>query len=277
MTAGAVRVARPATAFEFLERSASLRAADPVRTNVLGSVATGVAQGRRYEREHWFLLEQAGGVVGAALWTVPYRLLVGPMPLEAAAELGAHVRAMDEQPAGVIGPAEVATAVADGGGWTATQVMLERILVLGEYTPPPPVQGSARAAVEDDADLATDWLVRFCEDAGTSMPDPRENFLSRLYAYRFWEVDGEPVSMAAHAPLVDTPAGAVARIGPVFTPREHRRRGFAGAITASVVEHVLPQVSTVMLFTDAANPTSNGVYERLGFRAVAEVVDLDLG
>jgi predicted GNAT family acetyltransferase len=272
----AVQVVRPTTAFEFLERSASLRAADPVRTNVLGSVATGVAQGRHYEREHWFLVERAGGVVGAALWTVPYRLIVGPMPLEGARALGAHVRAMDEHPAGVIGPADVAAEVAAGGGWRASQVMLERILVLGEYLPPPPVPGSARPATEDDADLATEWLIRFCEDAGTTMPDPRENFLSRLYAYRFWEVDSVPVSMAAHAPIVDTPAGAVARVGPVYTPPEHRRQGFAGAITASVVEAVLPQTTTVMLFTDAANPTSNGVYERLGFRAVHEVVDLDL-
>jgi predicted GNAT family acetyltransferase len=272
----AVQVGRPATAFEFLERTAALRAADPVRTNVLGSVATGVSQGRRYEREHWFVLEEAGGAVGAALWTVPYRLLVGPMPQEAARALGSHVRAMPEHPRGVIGPADVAHAVASGGGWTATQVMLEKVLVLGEYVPPPAVPGAARAASEADADLATDWLVRFCEDAGTFMPDPRENFLSRLYAYRFWEVEGVPVSMAAHAPIVDTPSGSVARIGPVFTPREHRRRGFAAAITASVVEHVLPRTSTVMLFTDAANPTSNGVYERLGFRVVGEVVDLDL-
>ena len=45
---------------------------------------------------------------------------------------------------------------------------------------------------------------------------------------------------------------------------------------AGVVEHLLPDVDAVMLFTDASNPTSNAIYERLGFRHVADVVDLDL-
>ncbi len=39
---------------------------------------------------------------------------------------------------------------------------------------------------------------------------------------------------------------------------------------------LLEAADIVMLFTDAANPTSNGVYERLGFRVVGEVVDLDV-
>jgi predicted GNAT family acetyltransferase len=68
----------------------------------------------------------------------------------------------------------------------------------------------------------------------------------------------------------------VGRVGPVYTPAEHRRRGYGAAITSAVVEHLLPLTTTVMLYTDAANPTSNGVYERLGFRVVADVVDLEL-
>ncbi|HEU4675646.1 MAG TPA: GNAT family N-acetyltransferase [Motilibacteraceae bacterium] len=92
-----------------------------------------------------------------------------------------------------------------------------------------------------------------------------------------WEVDGRPVSMAGHAPLVLTPSGTVGRIGPVYTPPEDRRLGYAGAMTSAVTEQLLQRCDTVMLFTDAANPTSNGVYARLGFDVVAEVVEVRLG
>jgi predicted GNAT family acetyltransferase len=64
---------------------------------------------------------------------------------------------------------------------------------------------------------------------------------------------------------------AGARVGPVYTPPESRRRGYAGAITAAISRRALddgaPQVS---LFTDLANPISNGVYQRLGYVPVED-------
>ena len=84
-----MHVTTPGDAAAFLEATAAYRAADPVRTNVLGSVATGVLQGRAYDAEHWFVVHDGDAVVGAAIWTVPYRLLLAPMPEAAAAALGA--------------------------------------------------------------------------------------------------------------------------------------------------------------------------------------------
>jgi predicted GNAT family acetyltransferase len=80
--------------------------------------------------------------------------------------------------------------------------------------------------------------------------------------------------MAGHAPLVDTPAGPVGRVGPVYTPPDLRRQGYGAAATAAVVASLEPRCALVMLYADAANPTSNGVYERLGFREAARVVEL---
>lgn len=266
---------RPPDPAAFLERTAAFRAADPVRTNVLGSVATGVLQGRAYDAEHWFVVENdAGEVVGAAIWTEPYRLLLAPMPAEAASALAPAVLELPRVPPGVIGPRETAEAVAAAAGWTTQQHMLEHLLVLDEFTPALGVPGHARPLSDDDVDLATEWMRRFSEDSGALIPDPREAVVGRMANHRFWVVDGVPVAFASHAPLVGSESGTVGRVGPVFTPREHRRRGYGGAVTSAVVEHLLPLTTTVMLFTDAANPTSNGVYERLGFRQVADVVDL---
>ncbi len=261
----------------FLAATRELRAADPVRTNVLGSVATGVVEGRAYEAEHWWVVEDDDGtVLGAAVWTVPYRLLVGPMPDDAADALGRAVAELGTDPPGVIGPSAVAQRVADAAGLTATVATRERVLVLHEFAPATGVPGGARRATPADEDLGAAWLEQFARDADTFLPDPRESFVGRLANNRFWEVDGVPVALAGHAPLVPSPGATVARVGPVFTPAEHRRRGYAGAVTSAIVTELLEVADVVMLFTDEANPTSNGVYERLGFRHVADVVDLDL-
>jgi predicted GNAT family acetyltransferase len=262
---------------DFLAATEALRAHDPVRTNVLGSVATGVVDGRRYDAEHWWVVEDADGeVVGAAIWTLPYRLLLAPMPPEAADALAADVRALGHRPPGIIGPPAAARRLAETAGWSVSPAMHERILVLEQFTPATGVPGSARRATTDDVDLGAAWFAQFSIDAGALVPDPREAFVARLTHNQFWMVDGEPVAVAGHAPLVVSAGTTVARVGPVFTPAEHRRQGYGAAITSAVVAELLTVADVVMLFTDAANPTSNGVYERLGFRPVDEVVDLDV-
>jgi len=272
-----MRVTRPGDPAAFLELTAAYRAADPVRTNVIGSVATGVLQGRVYDAEHWWVVQDdAGAVVGAAIWTEPYRLLLAPMPDDAAAALAADVVELPTTPPGVIGPAPTVEAVVAAAGWTTEQHMLEHVLVLEEFTPSTGVPGHARPLADDDVELATEWMRQFSIDAGALISDPREAVVGRMANHRFWVVDGEPVAFASHAPLVGSESGTVGRVGPVFTPAEHRRRGYGGAVTSAVVEHLLPLTTTVMLFTDASNPTSNGVYERLGFRQVSDVVDLTI-
>lgn len=64
----------------------------------------------------------------------------------------------------------------------------------------------------------------------------------------------------------------------MYTPPEHRRRGYGAAITAVLTASALEAGATeVVLFTDLANPTSNGVYRRIGFRAVSERLVLAFG
>jgi predicted GNAT family acetyltransferase len=83
-----------------------------------------------------------------------------------------------------------------------------------------------------------------------------------------WEVDGHTVSMVgAGSP---TPHGI--RIGPVYTPPEARRRGYASALTAAASQHQLDSgCRFCFLFTDLANPTSNRIYQAIGYEPVADV------
>jgi predicted GNAT family acetyltransferase len=89
-----------------------------------------------------------------------------------------------------------------------------------------------------------------------------------------WEVSGDVVAIAGHAPVVTTDAIVIGRVGPVYTPTEFRRRGFGAAVAAHVTRHLIEKGARVMLFTDAANPTSNGIYQEIGYRLVDELVQL---
>ncbi len=61
------------------------------------------------------------------------------------------------------------------------------------------------------------------------------------------------------------------RVGPVYTPPELRGRGYAGGATAAVSQAVLDAGATeVVLYTDRDNPTSNALYQRLGYRPVED-------
>ncbi|MFG3505834.1 GNAT family N-acetyltransferase [Streptomyces sp. NPDC047821] len=77
--------------------------------------------------------------------------------------------------------------------------------------------------------------------------------------------------MAAHSPVV---AGQ-ARVAPVYTPPALRGRGYAGAVTAAVSRAARDAgARQVLLFADVANPTSTALYQRIGYRPVADHVDI---
>ena len=82
-----------------------------------------------------------------------------------------------------------------------------------------------------------------------------------------WEDAGQPVSMAGVTRIT---AGQV-RVGPVYTPPGLRGRGYAGALTSVVSQAALDAgADRVLLFTDLANPTSNALYQRLGYQPLED-------
>jgi predicted GNAT family acetyltransferase len=279
-----VRVERLSDAGEFLETSAVLRSGEPVLCNLVGSIATSVQAGRHYEETYWWVVrDDASQVVGAALRTAPYRLVVSPMPLEAASALGTAVAAADPGVPGCNGPQEVVRAVlaalgAPGGHRGYRVTMTDAVYVLGDYAPPRPVAGAARRAVQEDLDRLVRWHIQFTKDAGLPSHDVEASVADRLAhaGLWLWEVDDEPVAMGGHAALVDSVQPVVGRIGPIYTPAALRGRGYGSAVTAAVVDDLLPRCDVVMLYADAANPASNSIYQALGFVAVGEVVETEI-
>jgi len=202
------------------------------------------------------------------------------MPEAAAAALAAAVADADPLVPGVTGPDSLVRrfVAALPGGPRLEVTMRDVVRVLGTLVEPVGVPGEMVLARPEEMETLLSWHEQFARDAGLPMHDMEGSIRTRLDAgaLLWWTVDGGHVSLAGHTQPVAVPGGSVGRIGPVFTPHEHRRHGYAAALTAAVVRRMQPRCSVVMLFADAENATSNGVYERLGFRAVAEIIEARL-
>jgi predicted GNAT family acetyltransferase len=116
--------------------------------------------------------------------------------------------------------------------------------------------------------VLVDWFGAFNREAHTMMRRPAEFVDQALATGRVWLWwDGSrPVSLAARR----APAAGSARIGPVYTPADCRGRGYASAVTAAATREILDLGAIPVLFTDLANPTSNKIYQLLGYHPVAD-------
>ena len=108
------------------------------------------------------------------------------------------------------------------------------------------------------------WTRAFIHDAGVPVVDVEAAVERQLGDGRLfvWDHD-RVVSMVGTSP----PIAGVVRLGPVYTPPKARRRGYATALVADVSRRALAAGATkCMLYTDLANPTSNSIYQAVGFR-----------
>ncbi|MFG2354406.1 GNAT family N-acetyltransferase [Streptomyces sp. NPDC048521] len=228
-------------------------------------------------------LEAPDGTVRAALLhTPPHAVHVTPLTPQEADALSARLVELGHPVLGVAGERD--TAMAFTQAWqrrTGTPGAIhqrQRLYRLAELTVPDPrPEGRARIAGPEDRELLIRWYGEFKDAVGQRAGDPAEWADARL-AYggvTLWEtLDGTPVSLAGVTPQT---AGQV-RIAPVYTPAALRGRGYAGAVTAEVSRAARESgVPEILLFTDLANPTSNALYRRIGYRDVADFTVWEFG
>jgi predicted GNAT family acetyltransferase len=254
----------------------------PARHNLfLGILDTLQRRPTIYPFFHLWVVQDDGEVVGAALQTPPHNIAIAEPGVPGAVD--AMVEAIVEanvRPPGVVGGVEEARAFADAwcarfGGEHIT-INRQGVYELTAIRDAGAAEGAARLATEVDLPLLLAWHADFVSEAVPDHVGDDDAMRRRLTALvadgGFWLwASGDVVSMtgASAAP----PAGV--RIGPVYTPPSRRGHGFATALVAHASAHALAHgVARCWLHTDLANPTSNAIYQRIGYEWVCEATEL---
>jgi GNAT superfamily N-acetyltransferase len=252
---------------EFASLAGGFLAADPFSTTVIGVRIDSVLNGMHpvADDDVWAAVVDDDVVVGVAMRTPPYPLILSRMPNGAAAELATALAKIGPL-LGVNGETAAATSFAAAwadcnGSAVDVSMRLYRLGVLRS----PHANGSARLAVSSDSQLVLDWVIAFQAEATPNHPTDHLADLvkHRISAGQLWYwVNDEPVSLAG----LTAPANGVSRIGPVYTPSAFRRNGYGAAVTAHASQAALDAgADHVVLYTDLANPTSNAIYQAIGY------------
>jgi GNAT superfamily N-acetyltransferase len=222
-----------------------------------------------------------GVAAATGLQVPPYPLACNGIPAEATETLAVELAEVRPGLTGVRGTRSSAIAFADAWhtvtGRSGTISTEERLYRLGALRAPDGVTGTARLATSDDLRQLAEWVGLFFRETFSQRDEAAaERFVdtSNRVGDRFvlWVVDGGPVSMA----MLRAPAAGVSRIGPVFTPLDRRGHGYGSAVTAAAADLAHRNgTADVVLFADLANPTSNAIYQRIGFEGVADSVRID--
>ncbi len=243
-----------------------LLAADPVRNTILGSIAADLRTGRA--AKCWYAaLPGTNAVAIRSDRVYPLLFTAGwnDEGLTAAVQLAAGLPDL----VGISGPVEIADAAASGfPGRRIRERMAMRLFRLDDLSPPHDVPGAARPASAEDRAQIVAWFEAFTAEAGGILGDVEGvvDEISRSGAHWLW-IDGDrPVALASRRPV----EGGSARIGPVYTPPGDRGRGYGSAATSAATRDVLDLGAVPVLFTDLDNPTSNKIYQALGYEAVED-------
>jgi predicted GNAT family acetyltransferase len=212
-----------------------------------------------------------GAIRGAAIQRDEGAVIIGQSDPAAAVAFAEDLAGEVAEVHGVMGALPATQAFA--GRWCRLTACSHRLRAhLRQHTliavsDVPIAPGAPRTAGEAD----TQWLLAaqqaFVREVG--LPDSprrvREHLPGRVRRgeYQIWE-HGGPVAFAGF----NDAAPAFARIAPVYTVPERRGRGYATSLVAHVSRALLARGKRMLfLTTDVANPTSNAIYARIGFRA----------
>lgn len=163
-------------------------------------------------------------------------------------------------------------------GLQAQTVMDQRIYECAAVDPGIPKVGTVRLLDENDMHYFPYWLEAF-HAAGVygrtemSIPQDAAHYRYRLSTKKLYvlEDDGKPVSMAGYTREMQTAIG----VAFVYTPPYYRKKGYATSVVAQISALALEKGFTkCVLYTDLANPTSNNIYQKIGYVPVCDSLQL---
>jgi predicted GNAT family acetyltransferase len=273
-----MKVVRHNTASEFLDRAGAWLEIAEAENNLILGIATDL---RNYSGTfkippYYMTLEEYDLLVGAAFMHPPRQLIVSRMPNEALLTLADYLLSNGAPLSGVNGPSPMADLFAQYWAEKKGHRRLDlnqRIYACENVDNVQRSPGQLRIATQGDEPLLTRWAEGFCQDAG--IPNETESTKARI---PYWLTKGwlhvweyrEVVSMTSLNR--ETRQGFAVSL--VYTPPHFRNKGYATSCVAALTQRTLDSGKTFCcLYTDHANPTSNSIYQKIGYRPVCDVQD----
>lgn len=274
----ATHLTRQQSPREFLQKAEAFLTAHEAAHNMILGLASNLMAGMTYGAEppYFATAERGGVVVGGALRTPPFGLVLSLMDADVVPTFAADAHALYPDLPSTHGPSDVSHAFALAwqrlSGRRYAQATQQRIYQLTRVTPVTGVPGKLRRATHSDRDLILLWNRGFIEETVGVADSAADNRALAMLgndadkALYIWH-DGRPVAMAGYSS--PTPNGI--RVSYVYTPPELRGRGYASAATAAVSQLQLDAGRKFcFLYTDRRNPVSNRIYRRIGYEPVVD-------
>jgi len=153
----------------------------------------------------------------------------------------------------------------------------QRIYELTEVNPEVEQIGKLRLAEASDLSFFPYWTEGLSQDAlggAGIVQNDSENYLYQINTGDLYilEHDKMPVSMAKISRRIDKACG----IGYVYTPPYFRKKGYASSCVAQLSQLALEEYGfeKCVLYTDLTNPTSNAIYQKIGYRPVCDSLEI---
>jgi predicted GNAT family acetyltransferase len=254
-----------------------LYAQETVNNLILGVSERLVRDPNAYENPFFACFVNAEGeVLLAAVMTPPHNLiLAGIDDFEMGiTPLITHFKQESRGVPGVIGPVHMVepfVRVWESIIGQATELsMNQRVYELRSVEMPPMLLGQFRCANPPDIPVITHWFQAFESEALRETHALEPQRVAKMVnegQFFLWDRSGMPVSMAMYT----RPIAHSITVSGVYTPPAKRRQGYATALVAHLSQHLLDEgYQFVNLFTDLANPTSNAIYQKIGYQLVCD-------
>jgi GNAT superfamily N-acetyltransferase len=217
-------------------------------------------------------VEEEYRILAAVMMTPPHKLVLTRSPLAGVECVAERLRELGADLPGVLGPKDTADLFAAtwtrASGLRAVSAKSMRIYQLDRVTPAPAVPGRMGETTPADLALVVAWVEQFnaaIHEHARNVEGVVRNRIAQREIF-LWKAPA-PVAMAGFSK--PTPSGI--RVSHVYTPSEHRRKGYATALVAALSQRLLDSGRKFcFLFTDLANPTSNSIYQKIGYQPVCD-------
>ncbi|MES2803240.1 MAG: GNAT family N-acetyltransferase [Bdellovibrionota bacterium] len=266
------------TAQEFLNLCAELLYKNEVEHSLLLGLSE-VSARQNKVGGHFYIVKSDSSISGAC-FVSDRNLILSKMNSETVLALADQMYFDHVNFPGVVGP--VAPAELFAKTWSGVTEkkckigMAQKIYQLNRVITPRPVAGSVSVCDVKYQDLITQWVYEFSLESlpheANSIERAREfavNKIPKGEVLIWCDESGNPVSMNS----VGRPTKHGISVSAVYTPKALRQRGYASALVAGTSQLMLNNgKSFCVLYTDLANPTSNKIYQNIGYEEIATSV-----